>query len=83
MTERDDADQEGLTLPPFDQTRYLARIEAQRAVTAHAKDCPLFTLCIEPRLRTLETRFALLIGLMIGSGLIGGIAGAALQRCLP
>jgi hypothetical protein len=81
--ERDDATQEGSTLPPVNQTILLARQEAERAILQHLTLCPFANLHIEERLRTIELRFAWLIGLMMGSGLIGGIAGAALQRLIP
>ncbi len=81
--DRDDASQEGTTLPPVNQTILLARQEAERAILQHLALCPFANLQIEQRLRTLENRFSLLIGLMIGSGILGGVAGGAIQRLIP
>jgi hypothetical protein len=59
-----------------------AREEAQNVVKEHLDFCPFSRLNIEGRLRTQETRFSLLIGFMLGSGLLGGAAGAAIFKAL-
>lgn len=81
--ERDDATQEGSTLPPVNQTILLARQEAENVIQNHTRNCPFAALKIEERLRNLENRFAILIGLMLGSGIIGGYVGATLQHLIP
>lgn len=81
--ERDDSDQEGQTLPPTLWYRSVARDEANRALRDHIGLCPLSSAKIEDRLRGLEVRFALMIGLMLGAGLLGGAAGAIVTKLLP
>ena len=60
----------------------LARAEAERAIREHLTLCPFAGLKIEERLRGLENRFSLLMGLMLGSGLIGGTAGAVIGKLI-
>jgi hypothetical protein len=80
--DRTAAAQEARELPPVNQTILLAQREAERVILQHLSLCPFATLHIEERLRTIEGRFLLLIGFMIGSGLLGGIAGGALVKAL-
>jgi len=80
--DRADAEQEGITLPPLETTRFIARNEAEKVILQHLNLCPFAALKIEERLRVIETRFATLVGIMIGSGLLGGVAGAAFSRLL-
>ena len=47
------------------------------ALAKHEKRCPL-----AGRVRSLEIRFATLVGYMIGSGLVGGAAGAVVAKML-
>ncbi len=78
--QRDDATQEGSTLPPVNQTILLARQEAERVILQHLSLCPFASLKIEERVRWLEGRFLLLVGFMLGSGLLGGAVGGALIK---
>lgn len=80
MPDRSDATQEGTQLPDRDYTRLIAADEANRQILKHLALCPLATEQIGQRLRTLECRYFLLIGLMLGSGTIGGITGATVAR---
>lgn len=82
MPDRSDATQEGTTLPNADAARIMARLEVDRAIFQHLQHCPFANLHIEERMRSLENRFSLLIGLMVGSGLLGGISGALLQKLI-
>lgn len=80
--ERTDAEQEGITLPPQSTTRLIARDEAERAIQQHLRLCPLATLKVEDRLRGVEISLARLIGFMLGSGLLGGTAGALITKLI-
>ncbi|HUX00229.1 MAG TPA: hypothetical protein VMY35_04550, partial [Phycisphaerae bacterium] len=46
-------------------------------VAEHQQACPLFE-----RVRRQEIRFSLLVGYMMGSGLVGGLAGGLLSRMM-
>ncbi len=80
--ERDDATQEGTQLPPTLTTELIARAVAERVIIQHLTLCPFAQLRIEERLRKVEGRFLLLIGFMVGSGLLGGAAGAAIIKAI-
>jgi hypothetical protein len=80
--ERDDATQEGITLTSLDATRWIAREEAERVILQHLSLCPFASLRIEERVRTIEGSFKLLIGLMLGSGLLGGATAAAITNLI-
>ena len=93
MPDRDDAEQEGRTLPPvFEQRtietpqhelyRLIARDEASRAIIQHLRLCPMADQRIPDRLRALELSFWKLVGFMVGSGLLGGIGGALLGKVI-
>lgn len=60
----------------------LIRDEAGKVILQHLDLCPFARLQIERRLRDLEGRFLTLIGFMIGSGLLGGVAGAVASKLL-
>lgn len=81
--DRSDSEQEGITLPPVDQIVLLVRNEVAKSINSHLLACPFVSLEIEKRLRNTENKFSLLVGLMIGSGLLGGVTGTVLQRLLP
>lgn len=49
-----------------------------RALLKHEISCPL-----KPRMRTLELRFATLLGWMAGAGFCGGIAYSVLTWLMP
>jgi hypothetical protein len=53
------------------------------AIDRHEAKCILRTEQIPARLRTVETRFGVLVGLMIGSGLLAGSVSGALVKLLP
>lgn len=75
-------DNHGRALPPIFLPGAETHRAIRRAVEDHEKDC-LFRQCeIEKRVRTMENRFYLLCGFMIGSGLIGGATGASLVKLL-
>lgn len=80
--ERSDANQEGVTLPPINGNRAIIREEARRIIKEHLILCPFAQLDIEERIRKQENRFHLLVGFMLGSGVLGGAAGAAVFRIL-
>ena len=80
--DRDDADQEGVTLPPVTATRLIAESAARRVVIEHIGLCPFAKSNIDERVRCLETSFARLVGFMIGSGLLGGAAGAIVTKLI-
>ena len=80
MPERSDAEQEGITLGNAYAARMIATEEARKVILQHLDLCPFAGLKIEQRVRNLEVRFAMLTGLMMGSGLIGGATAAAITR---
>ncbi len=80
--ERCDADQEARILPPTGTTRLIAREEANAAVLQHLSLCPFSRTDVESRLRGLEARFSLLVGVIIGSGILGGAIGGAVTTLL-
>ena len=81
--DRDDADQEGIQLSPVATTRLIAEAAARQIVIEHIALCPFAADNISDRLRNMETSFARLVGFMIGSGLLGGAAGAVVARLMP
>lgn len=80
--ERNDADQEGVQLPPAYYTRLMAREEASKVILQHLDLCPFASLKIEERVRRIEGRFLALLGFMAGAGLLGGATGAMITRLL-
>jgi len=60
----------------------VARDEASKVILQHLSLCPFAQLDIEKRLRSIEQRFLALLGFMLGSGILGGLAGAALSKLL-
>jgi len=82
MPDRCDADQEGLTLPPATLTRAIAREEAWRCIAQHRTDCPFLADKSADRLRALELRFNLLVGIIIGSGILGGAIGGTIATII-
>lgn len=62
--------------------RAIVREECTAAIQLHLQHCPLMVTGVEPRLRSLESRLATLIGLAIGSGVFGGAIGAAATKLL-
>jgi hypothetical protein len=52
-------------------------------VIEHIGLCPFAGAKVEERLRTMETSFARLIGFMIGSGALGGVAGGIVAKLIP
>jgi hypothetical protein len=83
MPERNDSDQEDITLPPRTTTRLIAEAAARQVIIEHISLCPFSKSDVEQRLRVLETNYARLIGFMIGSGLLGGAAGALVSKLWP
>jgi hypothetical protein len=73
---------EGIELSPATQIDLIAMRASRLAILEHIKLCPFNIFGIEQRVRSLENRFALLIGYMLGAGLIGGTAGAFLIKTL-
>jgi len=83
MPDRCDADQEGIKLAPASTYRMIAREEANGAILQHIHLCPFSVDDVNKRLRTIEMGLAKLVGFMIGSGLLGGVAGAVVNRLWP
>lgn len=83
MPDRDDAEQEGINLRPVTQTRLIAEAAARQVVIEHISLCSFATCKVDERLRTVETSFARLMGFMVGSGLLGGAAGAFVAKLMP
>jgi len=83
MPERSDADQEGTTLAPITVTRLIAEAAARQVVIEHIRLCPFAGADVEKRLRNMEADYARLIGFMVGSGLLGGVAGSVVAKLMP
>jgi len=69
---------------PTDETtlRLIIRDEVSKLIKAHVTTC-IFTVDEHPkRLRTLESNYAKLIGIIIGSSTLGGATGAAIIKYL-
>ena len=66
-----------------EHAQLIARREAEKVILQHLTLCPFAQLGIEERLRTMENRFALLCGAMVGSGLIGGATASMISRLIP
>ena len=81
--ERDDADQEGINLSPRNTARLIAEAAARQVVIEHISHCPFLADKISDRLRNLEISFGRLIGFMLGSGLLGGVAGSIVAKLMP
>jgi hypothetical protein len=64
------------------EVKRLARDVFNLLIQSHLNWCPFSNLKIEERVRTMENRFGILIGFMMGSGLLGGAAGALLSKLL-
>jgi aldehyde:ferredoxin oxidoreductase len=80
--DRTDADQEGITLSPQFTAKLIAEAAARKEILEHIGLCPFASSKIDERIRTLETSFARLTGFMLGSGILGGAAGAAVSKLL-
>lgn len=80
--DRSDAEHEGITLPPVNGNRAIIREEARKVIKEHLMLCPFAQLDIEERIRKQENRFHLLVGFMLGSGVLGGAAGAVVFKAL-
>ena len=80
--DRDDADQEGINLQNTTHDRMVARDEANRAILTHLRLCPFAVDKVNERLRVMEMSFSRLVGFMLGSGLLGGIAGSIVAKLM-
>jgi hypothetical protein len=74
--------QNGHLLPTSEALRAIVREECTAAIQTHLTACPLMVTGVEPRLRSVESRIATLIGIAIGSGTFGGAIGAAATKLL-
>jgi len=83
IMDRDDADQEGITLPPTNSIRMIAREEALRVIDRHTEQCPFSLSRVEYRVRCLEISYGRLIGFLLGAGILGGTAGGIVSKLLP
>lgn len=70
----------GVTVPLPDYVRDAAREAAWTVIKEHVGSCPIAK--IEIRMTDLEKRFNILLGAIIGSGVLGGAAGAIVQRMI-
>jgi hypothetical protein len=79
---------EDITIPLTDFVKGIAReaafAAAKEIIEEHRKTCPAATAVgsLEVRLRGLEVRFSTLIGLMIGSGALGGGVSMGLAKLI-
>lgn len=61
----------------------IAREEANRIILQHLSLCPFAMDKVSERLRSVELSFSKLVGFMLGSGLLGGAAGAIVNHLWP
>ena len=80
--DRTDAEQEGITLGPQFTAKLIAEAAARKEILEHIGLCPFASSKIDERIRTLETSFARLTGFMLGSGILGGAAGAVAAKMM-
>jgi hypothetical protein len=66
----------------IEEVQRIAREQAHATILQHLSLCPFGVLKIEERVRKIETNYAALLGFMLGSGLIGGGAGALLTKLI-
>jgi hypothetical protein len=77
-----DGPRDGVVLPPvFSSEMNVSRL-VHEAISSHENGCLFNLLEIEKRIRTMENRFFLMCGFMLGSGVIGGATGAGLIKLL-
>ena len=69
-----------IKLPLNDFVMEVAARAAWTVIKEHTGSCPIVK--VEERVRVLENRFNILIGAIIGSGVLGGVAGAFAQKLL-
>jgi len=69
-----------IRLPLNDFVMEVATRAAWTVIKEHTGGCPIIK--VEERVRVLENRFNILIGAIIGSGVLGGVAGAFAQKLL-
>ena len=69
---------ENVKVPLPEYIREAARESAWVVIREHKQTCPI--LKVEKRVRVLETRFSIAIGVMLGSGLLGGAACGAILK---
>jgi len=62
--------------------RMLIRDETNQLLMAHLKLCPFVGNEVEKRLRNVETKTASIMGIIIGSNLLGVAAGATIAKTL-
>jgi hypothetical protein len=72
----------GTILPHAFEVRAICRDEVAKALDRHLALCPFATSKIDERLRRVELRLSTLVGLLLGSGAIGGISGAIVTALL-
>jgi hypothetical protein len=82
MPDRADSTQEGIDLPPISATRMIARDEAHQVILEHIRLCPFAVDNVNNRLRNVELNLSRLIGFMLGSGLLGGVAGSIVAKLM-
>ena len=68
--------------PDIYTIRAVVAEETRKVIIEHLNLCPFAKFDIESRVRTMEQRWAALIGFMLGSGILGGTAGALLTKLL-
>ena len=83
MPDRNDAEQEGITLSPRNTTRLIAEAAARQVIMEHVNLCPFAADRVGERLRQIEISFGRLVGFMLGSGLLGGLAGSIVAKLMP
>ena len=71
-----------IEVPLDDFIREIAQSAARQVIAEHIVTCPLVISHVFDRMTTLENRFSLLLGLIVGSGILGGTAGAMLAKLL-
>jgi len=71
---------EEITVPLSDFVKEVAREAAREVLREHVAQCPIKE--VQAKVESLQVRFAALVGLMIGSGVLGGSVAAGLVKLL-
>ncbi len=69
-----------IQVPLTDFVREVAKEAAREVIEEHTRACPIVE--VGRRVRMLEISFAKLLGFMVGSGLLGGGAGAVAAKLI-
>jgi hypothetical protein len=71
-------DLQNVTVPLPDFVSEIAREAARTILREHVETCPIGETVV--RVTKIESRLSLLVGIMLGSGALGGVVGGTIAR---